>query len=94
MSARLTLPIPENRIHLWTPADPFLYGLSIELFDESGRVVDSLECYAGLRSVAIDGMSIKINGKTIFQRLVLDQGYYPDGILTAPTDECSNATSN
>jgi beta-galactosidase/beta-glucuronidase len=87
ISARLTLPIPEDRIHPWTLGDPHLYDLSIELLDEAGRVADSVKSYAGLRSVAIDGMAIKINGKTIFQRLVLDQGYYPDGILTAPTDE-------
>ena len=39
-----------------------------------------------MRSVSIDGKAIKINGKTVFQRLVLDQGYYPDGIMTAPSD--------
>jgi len=87
MSAKVTLPIPEDRIRAWRPGDPHLYDLLIELLDEQGRVVDSVKSYAGLRSVAIDGMAIKINGKTIFQRLVLDQGYYPDGIMTAPTDE-------
>jgi beta-galactosidase/beta-glucuronidase len=86
MSSRLTLSIPEHRLHPWTPGDPHLYDLLIELSDESGRVLDSVKSYAGLRSVAIDGMAIKINGKPIFQRLVLDQGYYPDGIMTAPTD--------
>ena len=87
MSARLTLPIPQDRIRPWTPSDPYLYDLSIGLFDESDRLVDSFQSYAGLRSVAIDGMALKINGNVVFQRLVLDQGYYPDGILTAPTDE-------
>ena len=50
-------------------------------------MVDFANSYAGLRSITIDGKAIKINGTVIFQRLVLDQGYYPDGILTAPTDE-------
>jgi beta-galactosidase/beta-glucuronidase len=87
MSVRLTLPIPEDRIRLWSPGDPYLYDVSLELLDEIGRPVDSVKSYAGLRSVAIDGKAIKINGNVIFQRLVLDQGYYPDGIMTAPTDE-------
>jgi hypothetical protein len=46
-----------------------------------------LNSYFGLRSVAIDGRRILINGKPVFQRLILDQGFYPDGLWTAPTDE-------
>ena len=42
--------------------------------------------YAGMRAISIDGAAIKLNGKAVFQRLVLDQGYYPDGIMTAPSD--------
>jgi beta-galactosidase/beta-glucuronidase len=86
MSAKLTLEIPDDRIDTWSFDNPFLYDLLIELLDKSGRAVDSIKSYAGLRSIAIDGMAIKINGKTVFQRLVLDQGFYPDGILTAPSD--------
>jgi hypothetical protein len=40
-----------------------------------------------MRDVRINGYAIEINGKPVYQRLVLDQGYYPDGIYTAPTDE-------
>lgn len=83
----VTLAVPEARKRLWKPSDPFLYDLEIELIGSDGRVIDSARSYAGLRSVTIDGMAVKINGKPIFQRLVLDQGYYPDGIMTAPTDE-------
>jgi hypothetical protein len=54
--------------------------------DASGALLDSATSYAGLRSVAIDGKAITINGEVIFQRLVLDQGYYPEGIMTAPSD--------
>ncbi len=84
---QLTLAIPEDRRRLWSIEDPHLYDLKIELTDASGAVVDSVTSYAGLRSVTIDGKAIRLNGKTIFQRLVLDQGYYPDGILTAPSEE-------
>ena len=86
-STRITLPIPETRRRLWCPSDPFLYDLEIELLDANGAVVDAASSYAGLRSVAIDGKAIRLNGEVVFQRLVLDQGYYPDGIMTAPTDE-------
>jgi len=70
---------------LWTVDDPFLYELRIEL-TRNGEVVDSVGSYFGLRSIAIQGAAILINGKPTFQRLVLDQGFYPDGIWTAPTD--------
>ncbi len=83
---RITLVIPEDRRRLWSIEDPHLYDLKIELIDAAGNVIDSARSYAGLRGVSIDGKAIKINGKVIFQRLVLDQGYYPDGLMTAPSD--------
>ncbi len=84
---QLDLAIAENRRRPWSPDDPFLYDLTIELLDGTGDVVDRVTSYAGLRSIAIDGKRVKLNGQSLFQRLVLDQGYYPDGIMTAPTDE-------
>jgi beta-galactosidase/beta-glucuronidase len=87
LAPRLTLSIPEHRRRLWSPADPHLYDIDIELRDAGGSVVDRASSYAGLRSVAIDGQIVKINGEAVFQRLVLDQGYYPDGVMTAPTDD-------
>lgn len=84
---RLDLPVPAERQRLWSPEDPHLYDLELELVDAAtGEVVDTVKSYAGLRSVFIDGFAVKLNGKAVFQRLVLDQGYYPDGILTAPSD--------
>jgi beta-galactosidase/beta-glucuronidase len=83
----LDLLIPATRHRVWSPADPHLYDVDIELLDTEGRAIDQVQSYAGLRSVTTDGSAIKINGHTIFQRLVLDQGYYPDGILTAPSDQ-------
>ncbi len=87
LAPRLDLPILGERRRLWSPEDPHLYDLVISLLDTDGNVVDTAKSYAGLRSVSIDGQAIKINGKPIFQRLVLDQGYYPDGVFTAPDDE-------
>ena len=86
-AAQITLPIPPERRRLWSISDPYLYDLDIQLLDADGTVIDQATSYAGLRSVTIEGKAVKINGEIIFQRLVLDQGYYPDGILTAPNDD-------
>jgi len=85
-TARLYLIIPAEHRRLWSPGDPFLYDLEIALHDAAGAQVDQVTSYAGLRAVTIEGKAVKINGQIIFQRLVLDQGYYPDGIMTAPSD--------
>lgn len=87
LAPRLTVGIPDDRVRPWSIADPFLYDLRVELLDADGAVVDSVVSYAGLRSVAIVGQSVLLNGETVFQRLVLDQGLYPDGLLTAPSDD-------
>src|SRR5262245_49621225 len=86
LAPQLDLPIPTDRRRLWSIDDPHLYDLEIALLD-GDTIVDRATSYAGLRGVTIAGKAIKINGQTVFQRLVLDQGYYPDGILTAPSDE-------
>lgn len=87
LTALCVLPVPRDRQRHWSPADPFLYDLRIELIDRHGNVADRIASYAGLRSIALDGKAVRINGTKVFQRLVLDQGYYPDGIMTAPTDD-------
>ena len=87
LSPAVDLSIPEEKVRPWSPESPFLYGLDIELVDGHENVIDRAESYAGLRSITLDGMAVKINGRAVFQRLVLDQGYYPDGIMTAPTDD-------
>ncbi|WP_052863344.1 glycoside hydrolase family 2 protein [Streptomyces niger] len=84
---RLTLPVPPKRQRSWSPADPHLYQLRLELLDEHGHTVDTARSYAGLRSIAMRGKQVLLNGEPLFQRLVLDQGYYPDGLMTAPSDE-------
>ncbi len=83
----LDLVIPEDNVHLWGPGEGNLYDITLELLDADGNVVDSAAAYAGLRCISIDGMAVKINGKTVFQRLVLDQGQYLESSLTGPSDE-------
>jgi beta-galactosidase/beta-glucuronidase len=82
--AGLSLELPEAR--LWSPQDPFLYDLEVRLLD-GDTVVDRAQSYFGMRHISLDGPAIRLNGKPVFQRLVLDQGYYPDGIYTAPSDD-------
>ncbi|MCX7012647.1 MAG: hypothetical protein NTW86_08820 [Candidatus Sumerlaeota bacterium] len=69
----------------WSPADPFLYDLNLELLDGE-CVVDRVTSYAGLRKFHVEGNRFFLNNKPIFLRFVLDQGFYPDGIWTAPDD--------
>ncbi len=78
------LPIVDPRP--WSPEDPFLYDLVFEVI-EDGSVVDTVKSYAGLRKVHIEGNRVYLNNKPFYLRLVLDQGFYPDGIWTAPSDE-------
>ncbi|MBN1873055.1 MAG: beta-glucuronidase [Anaerolineae bacterium] len=80
----LELPIVEPK--LWAPGHPFLYDLTFEVLD-GDTVVDTVTGYAGLRKVHIEGNQIFLNNEPFYLRLVLDQGFYPDGIWTAPTDE-------
>ncbi|HET7332491.1 glycoside hydrolase family 2 protein [Dyella sp.] len=74
--------------HLWSPQDPFLYTFKATL--AQGDQHDEVTSYAGLRSIAVekvDGRNrIVLNGKPTFLLATLDQGYWPDGIYTAPTD--------
>jgi hypothetical protein len=70
---------------LWEPGKPFLYDLKLTLTSGNERV-DELKSYFGLRKVSLEGRKILINGKPVFQRLILDQGFYPEGLWTAPTD--------
>ncbi len=80
---RLVVNLSEKK--LWMPGSPFLYDLKFTL-SRNGKTVDAVASYFGLRKVSIQGRAILINGQRVFQRTILDQGFYPDGIWTAPTD--------
>ena len=76
--------IPEPR--LWSPEDPALYDLEIEVETGEG-IVDRVTSYAGMREVVCRDGKVLLNGEPRYLRFVLDQGFYPDGIWTAPSDE-------
>ena len=81
-----TLAIPLSESHLWEVGCGRLYDLEITL-EENGEIKDTVTSYFGLREVALTGRKFLLNGKSVFGRWVLDQGFYPDGIYTAPSDE-------
>jgi beta-galactosidase/beta-glucuronidase len=85
------LILPVHAPHLWTPDDPFLYDLRVTLLD-GDHPVDSVSSYFGMRKIALrkDNSGITrmaLNDQFLFQIGALDQGFWPDGIYTAPTDE-------
>lgn len=85
-AAALRLQVPPDRVRLWRPGHGELYDLTLTVTDAGGAVVDRVESYAGLRSVTLDGHKILLNGEPFFQRLVLDQGYWPHTLMTAPDE--------
>lgn len=86
-NAVITVPIPSQ--HLWSPTDPHLYGLRVSL---GGRGGDSVKSYFAMRKISL-GKDAQgrtrpmLNNQFVFQVGALDQGYWPDGIYTAPTDD-------
>ena len=79
-----------SEAHPWSDERPDLYDLELELRHGEG-VIDRVRSYAGLREIRIDGRRILLNGEPVYQRQVLDQGYWPDGVYTAATDEALRA---
>jgi beta-galactosidase/beta-glucuronidase len=72
---------------LWSPETPFLFPLRLCLYDEKGLPVDEVASYLAFREIKTKKGQVLLNGRPIYQKLVLDQGYYPEGILTAPSLE-------
>jgi beta-galactosidase/beta-glucuronidase len=79
--------VPVSHPKPWSPESPFLYDLDLDVLDENGKVLDHVATYAGLRKVHTQDGRVYLNNQPYYLRLVLDQGFYPDGIWTAPTDD-------
>ncbi|MCI9887441.1 beta-galactosidase [Micrococcales bacterium 31B] len=84
LAPSLHLAIPAEHVHPWGVGQGNLYDVELSL--TAGEQTDTVHAYTALRSVAIDGQRVLLNGRPTFQRLVLDQGYYADGLMTAPSD--------
>jgi beta-galactosidase/beta-glucuronidase len=76
---------------LWSPWEPTLYDLTVELVGEGGRVLDRVESYFGQRKVSTHEGRVYLNNNPAYLRLVLDQGYWPESLLTPPSDEAMRA---
>src|SRR5262249_2476779 len=85
-TATLALPVPNAR--LWSPQDPYLYGLTVRLL-RGGSPIDAVGSYFGMRSISVVSVGgvarVEVNGQPTFMLGTLDQGYWPDGGYTAPT---------
>lgn len=83
--------LPIKKPELWSPEHPFLYDLKITLHNNDGKITDQVTSYFGMRDIKLAKLNgvVRpfINGKFMMQLGLLDQGYWPDGILTAPTEE-------
>ena len=85
-SSGVSFNIDIDNVRLWCPEDPYLYDIIFELTD-CGLILDTVKSYAGMRKIHIEGNKFYLNNEEIFLRFVLDQGFYPKGIWTAPSDE-------
>lgn len=80
--------LPMKKMKLWTPESPYLYDVEYQVIDKEGKnIIDQVSSYVGMRKVHIEGNRFYLNNEPYYQRLVLDQGFYPEGIWTAPSDE-------
>lgn len=75
-----------SELHLWGAGEGNLYDVTFSVKD-GDKELDSVDCYFGMRTTAFTEKGFELNGKILFGRWVLDQGFYPDGIYTAPTEE-------
>ena len=71
---------------VWTPEQPNLFDVTFRIL-EHGREVDAVQSYFGMRKVSIQNGQFLLNNRPYYQKLVLDQGYWPESLLTAPSDE-------
>lgn len=71
----------------WSPRTPNLFDVELELEDQQKGILDHVSSYFGMRKVHTENGMVFLNNQPFYQKLVLDQGYWPDGLLTAPTDE-------
>ena len=83
-TGRINLTIPYAK--LWSPESPHLYDLQVRLY-EGDKLLDEVGSYFGLRGIELRDGQFLLNGKPTYLKMVLDQGYWPEGYLTAPSDE-------
>ncbi len=91
---KFKMKIPKDKLHLWDTVTPNLYDLILTIYDSRlNEIYDEVQCYFGMRKISLSDRPIGtnkrvlLNNKPIYQKLFLVQGYWPDGLYTAPSDE-------
>ncbi|MBZ0291104.1 MAG: glycoside hydrolase family 2, partial [Anaerolineae bacterium] len=92
VDGQFILEVPIENPKLWSPDAPFLYDVQIDLLGGDETVVDTVSSYFGMRKIALardsnGDLRLFLNNEPLFQLGLLDQGFWPDGLYTAPTDE-------
>ena len=83
----LPIKIKTTNVEAWSPSNPKLYDIKLTINDIDGAPIDSVKSYTGFRNFNFKKGDFYLNGEPFFPRFVLDQGFYPDGIWTAPNDK-------
>lgn len=89
-ACQMNLTVQLSETHLWDVGEGNLYDTELSISD-GASVLDEVQSYFGLRSVGLGKRAFYLNGRPVFGRWVLDQGFYPDGIYTAPSEDALRA---
>ncbi|MCK5343628.1 MAG: glycoside hydrolase family 2, partial [Candidatus Heimdallarchaeota archaeon] len=91
---KLKIPIPKDQLYLWDVENPNLYDLNLHIVNnQKGDVYDFVKSYFGMRKISVsevkqgDNKQILLNDRLIYQKLFLVQGYWPEGLYTAPSED-------
>ncbi|RAK12735.1 glycosyl hydrolase family 2 [Halanaerobium saccharolyticum] len=76
----------DNQMKLWSPEQPDLYDLKMTLY-KGMKAVDQVNSYFGMRKISIEKDKIYLNNQPLYQKLILDQGYWPESLMTPPSDQ-------
>ncbi|MFW5897864.1 MAG: glycoside hydrolase family 2 protein [Halanaerobium sp.] len=85
-SYKINLAENNNQLKLWSPEQPNLYDLEMIVYRDQ-QAVDQVESYFGMRKISIEEDKILLNNQVLYQKLILDQGYWPESLLTPPSDQ-------
>lgn len=86
MKMNIVSEINEWKVMLWSPEHPHLYDVTFTLYKDE-QIIDKVESYFGMRKVSIQDGNVLLNDVPIYQKLILDQGYWPETMLTPPSEE-------
>jgi beta-galactosidase/beta-glucuronidase len=83
---KIKLEDENNELKIWHPDRPNLYDLKLSLY-KNDELVDQIDSYFGMRKISIKGDKVFLNNQPLYQKLILDQGYWPESLVTPPSDQ-------